>query len=199
MWNHAWACCAAECQVHASSFRLIILIQLQPFSKCLLPSHLPQPFGPPVIKRPPPGAAPIPWSPISRAGTFPCADAEVEAWRSRKGRKALSGQCEVEVPWRTRLPGWLSDEQGSVKGWGRSFPQTISPSVSQSVLQAQTAIGQPRAKEFYPFVLAFFFFLIFIWITLFQMNACFSLHACVCCMPVVVLLFFCVRVQPTLT
>ena len=136
MWNHAWACCAAECRVHASSFRLIIPIQLQPFSKCLLPSHLPQPFGPPpVIKRPPPGATPIPWSPISRAGTFPCTDAEVEAWRSRKGRKALSGQREVEVPWRTQLPGWLSDEQGSVKGWGRSFPQTISPSVSQSVLQ----------------------------------------------------------------
>lgn len=82
------------------------------------------PRGHPLMRHPPPGHQ------LARPGPFPV--------QMQKGREALSGQCEVEVPWRTQLPGWLSDEQGSVKGWGRSFPQIISPSVSQSVLQCSS-------------------------------------------------------------
>lgn len=98
----------------------------------------------------------------------------------KKGREALSGQCEVEVPWRTRLPGWLSDEQGSVKGWGRTFPQ---PSILQSASQccnaeAQTAISSYTRK---PFLSTFFFlsFLSHLFLIRHYSNV-FSLYVCSC-------------------
>lgn len=65
----------------------------------------------------------------------------------QRSREALPGHSEVEVPWRTRLPGWLSDEQGSVKGSDRSFPQT------------NTALMQHCSSQEYIYCFHFTFFL----------------------------------------
>lgn len=101
-------------QLHSAS-------AFQPFSH----THF-HPFSPPSSRGHPLMRHPSPGHQLARPGPFPV--------RMQKGREAQSGQCEVEVPWRTKLPGWLSDEHGSVKGWARSFPQIISRSVSQPVL-----------------------------------------------------------------
>lgn len=129
--NQAWVC-----WVPTISFCLIIDIQLQPFSKCLLPLHLPQPFGPPVIKRPPPGATCIPWSPISKAGPFLWADAEVEALRGRSIERRYQGS----VRWRSHeghgsLGGWAMSRGAWRAEAGLSHRPSVLQSASQSVMQ----------------------------------------------------------------
>lgn len=86
-WKHLLCC---EC------FWLIIHIQLQPFNNCLRPSHLSQHFVP-HHQEATPWCDSHPWSPISRACPFPCADAEVEAWRGRKVARRYQGS----VRWRS--------------------------------------------------------------------------------------------------
>lgn len=135
------------------SFTFSLNISAVAFAPHIYLNLLPPPSsrGHPLMRHPSPGHQ------LARPGPFPV--------QMQKGREALSRQCKVEVPWRTKLPGWLSDEQGSVKGWGRSFPQIISPSVSQPVLRCPNTNCNQAASytttlfflQFYPLWIIFFF------------------------------------------
>lgn len=77
-----------------------ILISLQPFSNCLNLSHLIPTLWSSISKRPPTGATPVPWSPISK-----------EAWRGRKVERRYQGSLR----WRSR------EGHGSLGGWAMSM------------------------------------------------------------------------------
>lgn len=94
---------------------------------------------PPVIKRPPPSVTPIPWSPISKAGPFPCTDAEVEAPRGRNVERRYQGS----VRWRSHeghgsLGGWAMSRGAWRAEAGLSHRPSSSQTASQSVLQCSS-------------------------------------------------------------
>lgn len=106
---------------------------------------------PPVIKRPPPSATPIPWSPISKAGPFPCTDEEVEALRGRNVERRYQGI----VRWRSHeghgsLGGWAMSRGAWTAEAGLSHRPSVLQSASQCCsAEAQTAIRQPLTQEFF--------------------------------------------------
>lgn len=110
------------------------------FQQMTAPLTFTSTLWPPVIKRPPPSVTPIPWSPISKAGPFPCTDAEVEAPRGRNVERRYQGS----VRWRSH------EGHGSLGGWAMSrgawraeaglshrpsSSQTAGQSVSAAVLK----------------------------------------------------------------
>lgn len=115
---------------------------------------------PPIIKRPPPSATRIPWSPISKAGPFLWADAEVEALRGRNVERRYQGS----VRWRSHeghgsLGGWAMSRGAWRAEAGLSHRPAILQSASQwCSAEAKTAIRQALAHKFHPFIRFLTFF-----------------------------------------